>query len=423
MKEIEEVLSEEKKRVDAVKAPAGFEARLRGALDEKINRKPRRTYPYFKLAAVAVIFFMLAGYNYNAFAYYGKKLFGFDDVISGTMKDLNEKGMGQVVDQRTTLFDGTELVIDGIMTDENQLVMYYTLSNPQGLEDTLSDLFSPGKITGFLTNAHVESGVAKLNDEGTELKGTGHFEPVNPFARKLTLHFDQGPENKEVQITFPYEPNKAMQTQIKQSIKKTVAVDNGTLTFKTITATPTTTVIKGTMDVPAFDRIHYGFTGVELMANGRFMDQLGSGVETSMSGSKFELRFDALPEKLESLELVVKDFIGYKKLDEQIPLAEGRFSLGGNELWIQDISVTERGVEVTFATDSNLLLDGVKIESGNKQTELKTTINQTEEKQEDGRILNKRTMVFDTKSEPEYLLIEGIHYVKQYNKKVDIPAR
>ncbi|RSD28434.1 DUF4179 domain-containing protein [Mesobacillus subterraneus] len=421
MREIERELEKEKKRLEDMDAPVDFESRLRGALDASV-RKPRRVPPYFKLAAVAVICLALVGYNFNAFAYYGKKLLGFDEVLNATMKDLNEKGMGQAVDKKTTLDDGTELTIDGVMTDANQLIIYYTLSNSEGLGEMAGDV-SPRKVTGFLTDSFAESGVAKVNDAGTELKGTMHFEPVNPFARKLTLHYWQGSNQKEESITFPYDPNKAMQTQIKQSINKTVRVDNGKLTFKSITATPTTTIIKGTMDVPAYDRVDLGLNGIELMANGRFIGQAGSGVTTGLSGTTFDVRFDALPEKLETLELVVKEFIGFKKLDEKFVAKEGRYDLDGKELWIKDVSQSERGVEITIATEDHLTLDGVSIATSSKRTPLKTTINQTEEKLDDGRIIKERTMVFETKTTPEYLLIEGIHYRKQYNKKIDIPVK
>ncbi|MNL83869.1 hypothetical protein D3C87_2116400 [compost metagenome] len=51
---------------------------------------------------------VISGQNYNAFAYYGKQLFGFDELLNGTtLQQLNEKGMGQNVNKKTTLVDGT----------------------------------------------------------------------------------------------------------------------------------------------------------------------------------------------------------------------------------------------------------------------------------------------------------------------------
>ena len=55
------------------------------------------------------IFYHHMGTQYNAFAFYGKKLLGFDEVINSTLKELNEQGMGQIVEKKTKLEDGTEL--------------------------------------------------------------------------------------------------------------------------------------------------------------------------------------------------------------------------------------------------------------------------------------------------------------------------
>ncbi|MGF7186927.1 hypothetical protein GGQ84_003066 [Desulfitispora alkaliphila] len=423
MGNVEKRLKEEKKRLDAITAPEEMEARLRTALNKKSNKRPNSFVSTWKVtAAVALFCIMIVGYNYNAFAYYGNKLLGFDTIISGTLQELNEEGMGQIIDKKVSLADGTELTINGIMTDANQTIMYYTLSNPNGFEDEVWT-FRPIRITGFLTKANWNSGVSKLDDTGTEIKGTKTFDSVSPFAKKLTLHYTEphtGHSNIET-IAFPYNPNKAMQTQIKQSIRKTVAVDKGKIRFNTITATPTSTVIEGNLNVDNFDRLSLGLHGIRLVANGDPVDTTGSG---HSGRGDFEIRYDALPEQVNSLELIVEEYIGYKKLDEKIALAtmdEKPFVLGGKELWVKDVSTTTRGVEITFATESNVLLDGVSIESKSEQTSLRTTVDHKETKLKAGGFIRERTMLFDTKVEPEYLLIEGIHYMKPYNKIIELP--
>lgn len=428
MKNVEKRLDEEKKRIASLTAPEELESRLRNALNTNISRKPNRFTSIWKLAAVAIFFMMIVGYNYNAFAFYGKKLIGFDELITGTLKDLNEEGMGQIVEKKTTLVDGTELTINGIMTDANQMIIYYTLANPMGIEDTTRNDFWPSEITGFLTNASADSGVSSMNDAGTELKGKMHFEPASPFSKKLTLHFLQHLHGGQItggSVSFPYNPNKAMQTQIKQSIKKTLTVDKGTITFDSITATPTVTVIKGSLNVDNFDRVNLGLHGIELIVNGMSVEIIGSSNRTSLKGSKFDIRFDALPEELNSLELVMKEFVGYQKLEEKIPLAsmsDKRINLSGNELRVKDVSTTSQGVEIRIATDDDVMLDGVSIERLKEKTSLKTTVNQTVTMQADGRVMKERTLLFETMVEPEYLLIEGIHYLKQYDKKIEIPV-
>lgn len=428
---VEQRLADEKTRVASITAPEELEMRLRNALNSAPAKRTKRIAPIWKVAAVVLLVTVISGQNYNAFAYYGKQLFGFDELLNGTtLQQLNEKGMGQSINKETTLLDGTTLTINGIMADANQFIMYYTLTNPNGLEDMSTDAFRPSKISGFLTDSNVVSGTALINEEHTEIKGQMSFDSVNPFSKKLTLHFwQQLVENGQMSegtVTFPYNPNEAMETQIKQSINKKIKVDKGTITFKSITATPTMTVIKGKLDVDNFDRVNLGLHGIQLIVNGTPVEILGSGNQTSLGGSTFDIRFDILPKELHSMQLVVKEFAGYQKLEGKVLLtsiSDEPLMLNDKELWLKDVSKTSQGIELTIATDDDVMLDGVSIETKDVITPLKTTINQKETKQVNGKLMKERTLLFDTQLEPELLLIEGMHYLKAYNKVIEIPVK
>lgn len=429
MSNIEKHLKEEKERLDHMTAPAELEARLRGALENRTPvKKPKRKKPLFGAAAVALLFMVIVGYHYNGFAYYGKKLFGFDEVITGTLKQLNDDEMGQIIDKQKQLADGTLLTVDGIMTDANQLILYYTLTNPNGL--SYEDHLRFYRMTGFLTNSTAVGGQSLLNEEENEIKGMMSFEPVSPFTKELTLHFSNQWQNGqfiEDTISFPYNPNQAMQTETKQSIRKTVNVDQGNVTFHSITATPTMTVIDGKLQVDNFDRVNYALGGIDLVANGEVVQQLGGGSTSTIRGYNFDIRFDALPQPLQSLELVIREFVGYEKLEQTvnfetfdkdpIPLLDGK------SLWITDVSTTSTGIEMTIATENDVMLDGVSIRAGDEVTELRTIVNQTELKLENGTLLKQRTLLFDTLDEPELLMIKGMHYMKRYNETIGIPIK
>lgn len=431
MSSIEEHLAEEKKRLGSITAPEELEIKLRDALNRTNPPTKKRIAPMWKIAAAAVLLLAVIGNNYHAFAYYGKKIFGFDDVMSGTLQALNDEGMGQIIDQRMKLDDGTDLIINAIMADANQLIMYYTLSNPNGVEDSTSDLFSPTKITGFLTNSNLDSGTSIMNEEHTEIKGTMSFEPVSPFSKKLTVHFWQRQSNdqmSEKRITFPYHPEDAMQTALKQSIRKTFKVDKGTITFTSITATPTMTVIEGSLRVDNLSRVPGALNGIELIANGTPVEWRGSGHRSDIRGSSFNINYDSLPEELDSLEIVMKEFVGYKKLDEKLSIASvknGPISFEDHAdantwLWVNQVTKTSEGVEITIATAQDVLLDGVSIQSGSEITPLQTTLKQTDAKQADGSTMKERSLLFNTSVEPEYLIIEGMHYMKPYNQKFEL---
>ncbi|MDQ1143974.1 hypothetical protein QE429_000801 [Bacillus sp. SORGH_AS 510] len=424
MKRVEEQLMDEKKRLDSIIVPEDLEARLRNALTP-VPQRSKRKAPMWMFIAVALLFMSIVSYQYNAFAYYGKKIFGFDEVISGPLKQLNNEGMGQIIEKKTKLKDGTDFIINGIMTDANQFILYYTLKNPNGIEEDMS--FHLSKLTGFLTNSYAVSETAISNPDQTEVKGTMSFEPVSPFSKTLTLHYIQQLDNNKMtaeSISFSYNPNQALQTEIKQSIKKTFKVDKGTITFNSITATPTATVIKGSLNVEDFDRVESSWDGIELLANGRAIPMQGSGTTTGFTGRTFELRFDPLPKQLDSLQLVIKEFVGYKKLNQKISLtAIGNkpIAMDNKELWVKNMKTTAQGVEITIVTEDDVMLDGVSVKTQNKVIPLQTTVNQTKTQLEDGRPMKERTLLFKTTKTPEYLLIKGMHYMEPYQVTLDIP--
>src|SRR5690606_35857718 len=124
MDNIEKRLTEERRRLNTIAAPEELEARLRSALDGAAPARTKRISVVWRAAAAALLLIVTSGYKCNAFAFYGKKLRGLDELISSTQQELNDQGMGQLVDRRATLRGGTELTINGIMTDANPLIMY-----------------------------------------------------------------------------------------------------------------------------------------------------------------------------------------------------------------------------------------------------------------------------------------------------------
>ncbi|WP_042351641.1 DUF4179 domain-containing protein [Bacillus massiliigorillae] len=428
MNNIEKQLMEEKKRLESITAPEELEMRLRNALHSIPPKSKKRKVPLWSVAVASIFCLFIFSYHYNALAFYSKKLFGFDDLMSGTLQDLNEEGMGQVIEKKTKLQDSTDFILNGIMTDANRLIMYYTLRNPDGIDEQTSDFFMLSNISGFLTESNAEGSISSMNEEKTEVKGTMSFEPVNPFAKQLTLHFREVSKNgqtKEGQMTFPYNPNKAMQAKTEHSIRKTVKVDKGTITFHSITATPTLTVIKGSLNVKNFDRVDSALDGVQLIANGKPIEVKGGSVQSALIGREFDIRYDALPKQLDSLQLVVKEFAGYKKLDQKLSLTstdKKPISLASKELWVKNVATTEKGIELTISTEQDVMLDGVSISAQNTVTPLETTVNEILTTENDGRILKERTLIFDTKTMPEYVLINGMHFMKPYNRIIDIPV-
>lgn len=430
MNEMDKQLQEKKEQIQTLQTPVDFENRLKNALNSTENPGSKKQTWSWKLAMVSMVLVVtLVGFNFNAVAYYGKKLIGFDDLVSDSLNDLNEEGFGQIIDKAKYLQDGSKFTIDGIMSDANRFILYYTITNEKGFSDPMPENLRLDRITGFLTNSMQNSGTAKIMEGGTKIKGVFEFDPVNSFAKKLTFHYFETETDgslKESTITFPYNPNEAMLKEIKQSINQTIKVDQGTITFKSISATPTMTVIKGEMDVDNFDRLPSAFNDIILYANGEPILSQGSGFKSSIFRNTFELRYDALPEKLENLELKFNKFIGYQKVEEKVQIEENKeqeTQLYSNfKLLVKNMDVTPKGLEITIITDQEVLLDEVSISYGDGEIPLETTLKHMI-KTIDGKEVKERVLLFDTDKLPDYLNIGGIHYMKEYSEVITIPIK
>lgn len=153
---------------------------------------------------------------------------------------------------------------------------------------------------------------------------------------------------------------------------------------------------------------------------------IGGGTSSSLGGTTFDLRFDVLPKMLDSLELIVKEFVGYTIVDENIPLSpinEQPYLIKGEDIWVRDVVKTEDGVEITIASNEDVLFDGVTIEGRGTSTPLETTVRQDFEKLQNGRIVKVRTLLFSSDMTPEYLQIKGMHHLKPVDYKIEIPVK
>lgn len=426
MNDIEKQLFEERKRINSIETPDELETNLREALRNAPVKRKKKAAFIWKIVVAAMLLFSLIGYNYNALAYYSKKILGFDNMLFSTLRDLNDNDMGQGIDKSIQLENETTFTVNGIMTDENQLLLFYTLHNPNGLESN-DDFISPSTIKGFLTNSSTSGGSGSFNADGTELKGMYHFDPINPFAKELTLVIWQYTEDGEFmkEITFPHDPNKAMQASIKQNINETFAVDQGEITFETIQVTPTLIVVEGSLQIDNYDRFEFPFNEIKLVVNERTMTSKSGGSRTSSTGTTFDLRYNAISEELQALQIEMRKFTGYEEISKSFSLDSilNEFITihEEEELIVKEVAETARGTEITIATDENVTLDGVLLETEDGAIPLETTIKKDIKMQKDGRYMKQRTLVFPTSAPAESIFIEGIHYLKKYNKVIDIP--
>ncbi|MDQ6422261.1 DUF4179 domain-containing protein [Paenibacillus sp. LHD-117] len=434
MKTIEERLQEHKLRQNRVQAPSELEGRLRQALEQIPAKKRNRNRARAWVASSAAALLLIVGtYQYPAFAYYGGKLLSKMELSSLSFSEVAEQGYGQTVNKSKTLDDGTVITINGVIADDNALLMYYTIDRTAGsvLDDDRFVRYGVGDMQGFLTDSDPQGGGGNYSKDEKHFEGVYKFDPVSPFSRTLTVNFNERLEDGEqalYPISFKFDANKAMNSMLKADISKSIPVDQGKVHYDSITASPTSTIVKGhyEMDDDGYPR----FPGkTKLFVNGTEVKSWGMRSEGNAEEGfpAFELEFDVLPtDKLETIELVLENFAGYQKVEEPISLAtpsDQPVKIGDEKLWIRSVAKTDTGYDVVIARKQFVFLRtyNLSVQSDGTSVPVKSISSSRKWDLKNGNILWEQTYSFDTMEEPELLLLDGYDYIKTYDKTISVP--
>lgn len=432
MKEVEKILAEKKKDIDSIDVPEELESRLYKALESSSSVRVKKKNWKPVVAAVCIVF-LLIGYNFNALAYYGKKLLGYDQVMNGTLKQLNELGKGQPIGKSYTFKNGLTVTLDGIMVDENQLLAFYTVKDLKGEIDKVNNP-RMSSIKGFIKEYNPEGGHGQMNDEKTEISWIHSFEKPSMFEKTLHLKMDLIENNKiEVgEISFRIDPSKAMGHTLKQNINKTIKSGDTKLHFESIVASPTKTVLHGSIqniielakDQMLGERLRPNNVEIKLIANGKEVDWQGGGMSTDMKGIKFHSEYDALPEELESIQLNIVNFSIDRDVNKKVGISKNlenqELEVLGQKIEINKVYESDGSTYITFTTRDDVVLTKVGLMVDGERVRLKETIDSDLKKLEDGEILHTRTMHFPQIGREYELSIEKVSYTQAYNKVIDI---
>lgn len=432
MRNIEEMLNDKKMQMDELIVPEELEARLNSTLQSKSLIKRRKNSWKMK-AAVLVIAFALVTYNMDALAFYGRELLGFDSIMNGTLKELNKMGMGQSVEKSHTFSSGIKVTLNGVMIDDNQLLAFYTMENPGGNVEDLD--FGNTYMKGAIGTHNPESAQGQLSEDKSTIKWVGEFDPPYAFEKKLTWVFNIGIDGKSEggTISFVLDRDKAMGHTLKSNLNKTIKVDGTDIHFDAITASPTTTVVKGTTqsifelvnDQISGERIYSPNYNIQLLANGIEVQQQGSGSSTDMKGMTFDAKYDALPRDLEKLQLHLVSFGAEHEVNEVIKLNRDSISktiqLKGQDITIQKIEEIKGETFITITTEESVVLTKVYLMADDNRVELTDTLSSTNDKKVDGTITHTRTLRFKVAAKDLQLDIKRMKYIKFYDEYINIP--
>ncbi|SHH90597.1 DUF4179 domain-containing protein [Clostridium grantii] len=436
MKNIEELLKNNKIKLDKINVPDELENRLMGALEKQSLKNKYNNKLMMKVASILIVF-ILVGYNFDTLAYYSKKIIGFDQIMSESLKKLNENGKGQIINKSFTFSNGIIVTLDGIMVDDNQLLLFYTEKKADKSINENTIVSSMMSINGFMGNLQVSSGEGQLSDDENEIKWIMKFESPNFYQKKLKWTFEVNNDGKieSGEISFTLDRNKAMGHTLKNKLNETVKLEDREIKFDSILASSTTTVIKGTIqnfldlafDQLSGERIRPEQVEFELIANGEELQWQGSGMSTNFKGIKFHKEFEPLPEELKNLQLKIKGFIADYDVDEKVKINKKddnvTFQVEGQNIEIEKIYESKDETFITITTEEKVVLSRVYLIVDGKKIELQDTDSDEEQKNQLGIITHTRTLRFLGTGENLQLSIERIRYNKSINTIIDIPIK
>lgn len=431
MNKMEDILKTEKTRIGQIEIPEELEVRLRSALD----KKPLPVFKRFKLqVAVLIVVVAMATFNYDVIASYGKQLLGYDQIMNGTLKELNELGKGQIIGESYTFEDGTSLTVDYVMLDENQLLLFYTVKDPTGLVDDykISPFMS---LKAFWGEYHQRGSEGRMNEARTEMKNISSFDPPLPFEKKLTFHFSQKTQGREVpaEISFTLDRNTAMGHTLRKDLNETMQVDETKLIFESILASPTKTVVEGSaqsivglaMDSLSGERFRPTDLKLKLIANGVEVQKQGGGMGTDMKGITFHSDFDALPPDLRELQLELVSFSADHDVNKQFKLERKDenqvLNILGQKVEVNEIKSSKDETLITINSEENLILTKIYLIIDGERIPLEQTIEGAYDKMSDGIITHKRTLRFLGTGDELNLDVQRMTYSKKYNRVIEIP--
>jgi len=437
MADIEKLLSAYKEELDNMEIPEDMEARMR----ESLNKVPaRRRTGGLRKAAVIVAAMLLIGYNFDALAYYGRKFIGYDNVMRGTLKELDELGMGQIIDKSYEFENGVKVTLDGIMMDDNNLIVYYTIYAPQGnVEEVYSNLRI--SMEGFFGNKYNYSGQGEISEDGKEMKCIVEFDKPKLYERKLKFNLELTGGGMEIgTIEFKIDRSKAMGHTLRIPINAKLEIGQRKIEIEELLATPISTVIKGQiqsiielgMDYIKGESFKLDSINLALIADGKEVGTLESSIGSSLKGVRFEMRYDAIPRDTRRIDIKLVSLSVFESLNETFKLDKGKendnIRILDREIIINDVYESEGNTYLEITTYEDLVLSNIKLIMDGVEVEPERTIPGEYEKMEEvemdssnnvirhARIKYTRTIEFIGTGENLELKIERIKLNREYDK-------
>lgn len=424
MIDVEEALYKKKDEVEMLEIPDNMEQKLRDALSKKSIRLP------ISGIAGVLIFALIFSYSFDVLAYYGKKITGYDKIMSGSIKKLNEDGRGQEINKSCVFSNGVEVTLAGIMFDGEELVAFIKIHNTK---DKLSSNIPLCTLKGLKPSGYSrKSEQIVFNDDYTAVVKES-FEAPKFYEKwmKIDIVYTNSGMSEIQSIPFTLNRNEAIKQEIKEDIGKQVLIGDYNIKFDYISASRMSTKINGKI-IPLNDNVAKGFNKsnnfgdfegpnlvFDIAANGENVIR-STGARSSSSGGdiSFTNESEAMPEGLRILELKNIRLEWLKYVDKEIDITlDTRNEVITDDLIIKKVELENDTMNVTISSKGIPMIGAFE---GGTQLE---QINFDEFKY-DGRSneLVDRVYKFKGNVKNMKLRVDWIRYSEITDKSIEIPV-
>lgn len=429
MGNIKEALDKEKIELENTELPAELEDRLRGAL----NRVPRKSRKGF--IAAALIMFVLCFYSFDAIAYYGKKFLGYDKTLYGNIKELNERGSGQDINKSFRFNDGTEIMLDGIIFDDNKLIAFVKVSSSAGFDKINLDY----SIDGLrFMKYYNQSGAGNSNKERTEINWILEFEPPAIYEKWLNFDISKTANGniEEGRIKFVLDRNKAMGHTVKHDINKTIHINEINIKFDRITISPIAAVVDGEItgdesfngDFLANGSSDHPLVNFDLIINGTVYNCGTRNIGGSENIMHFKNESSTVPQDIESLSIGNIKYGTEMLVDKMVKIqsytSNLRVDTDKGNIIIKNVRQDNKSTYITIKSDVEFDIQGnptlAIFAQGKDIASSEQTLDSTYN--ENGNAYTERTFKFDTLEKEMDLGIKVVYKINTSSETINIPV-
>ncbi|KQY84209.1 hypothetical protein ASD24_10570 [Paenibacillus sp. Root52] len=340
IEDLEQRLHRRKLEYDALSIPeaATQQAVQAGIRKATRQRKSRLRWMMSSVSAAAIILIFTGCIRVSpAFASFVEQLPGMDSIVSLIRQD---KGLMMAIDQSllqkvgiTDEHNGTSVTIEGVITDESRMVIFYTMKgiqNPKNLMYDIKLLDKDGKDlpVGF---SYGYTNPTSDEDFHENMINVSFIDSLPP--QELTVVFKERKEAdaNEWRITFPVDHSLTQGMKRVIPVNETLVVDGQQINVNQATLYPTRLVLDMTYDPKNTKKI-FGIDDLQLVdEQGRVWTTKEASLPEDGMSAFFESMYFSIPKKLtlhaSGIRAVDKD-----KLHIQIDPTSGKIEGGPQNL-------------------------------------------------------------------------------------------